>query len=260
LPAIMTYAVANTCLQKFVGFNGPPTLEGCAQLTQQIADHFLKESAAQLGNEGLFHFVVFGWCPASEQYRAFVSCPIFAKGAPVSMGIHEEPLDDQNVIIIGSNDEERTRLRQRIAQIRESAPEFERRGGAPRMAIEEIVSSETIPGVGGGLQVGLAWPNVFHLFAWMREGDPTVNQNLSWVGCREFRPGRKFPNWLRVVRLSWCRSRKHESDPCRRDLSRSAEGAVMAQPRAPLTPRGDRPSVSERLTDSNPTSRQVRKR
>jgi hypothetical protein len=160
LPALMTYTVANTCLQNLISRSGasPPSLADVAAVVQRIGQRYILEIMAD------FEAVVFGWCPVEHRYRAVLLSPE-TKCANRHVSAYEQPLyNTEFVSLLGVHRTEVTSEITTVLQELEGLP-LKR---APKIAIQNLVSKGSLPAIGGTLQIGTATELGFELKSYER--------------------------------------------------------------------------------------------
>jgi hypothetical protein len=77
------------------------------------------------------------------------------------MALSGAPLSSEDLIVLGSREEDRKDFERRVAEIKRFGDRFQRTARAPKLALEEIVESKKISGVGGAIQIGYAVRETF---------------------------------------------------------------------------------------------------
>ena len=169
LSAVMSYTVANACCQNLIRPNEgpPPSIGEIANLVGRIAQKYMREILDRNnGQEGNFSAFIFGWCPREMNFRAFDVEPSIAGGS-FSVSATEVPVVNRDWVGLLGNDTQK--VRDAIDQVRnEKTSHGIGPTRWPKRALEQIIASQSIPGVGGSLQIGLASRAGFQLFASVR--------------------------------------------------------------------------------------------
>jgi hypothetical protein len=162
LPALMTYAAANACCESLNAPSGtrPPDLMHIAQLVARIAGRYMRDVLDRNnGREGAFEAAIFGLCPSQDRYRALHVKPTMRDGE-FAVSVNELEIE-AGPIVLGTKCHEIGTL------ILEA-----QRGGQARAAkfvLQRLIETESIPGVGGAIQIGIAGPNgAFDLYYHLR--------------------------------------------------------------------------------------------
>lgn len=173
LGAIMTYIVVNTCLQSLIGLPGsqPPSVRDVAGLIQRVSSAYARE----IGSD--FESAVFGWCPQMQNYRAITVEPL-KTATTFEMRMVEQPLFDTDFFVLLGSHKLAVRTEIEKTYLELQGQNLKR---APRMAIQRLVANDSLPGVGGGLQLGTATQSGFQLKSHLRPvapGEGTFGFNL----------------------------------------------------------------------------------
>ena len=161
-PALSTAALAGTLLQNLIGQAGsPPSLADLAGSIRSIAHHYMHEIGQLSGPAALFESVVFGFCGATNRYRAFSLTPSTSTG-PLDVILTEHDICAPDTLVaIGSQP---SKLRARVAEIREGAHPVVA-GDAPRRALRSLMAEGSDPTIGGAIQYGWCSRQGFELVA-----------------------------------------------------------------------------------------------
>jgi hypothetical protein len=177
LSALMSYTVANTCFQNLiaVGDVSPPSLAQIAEKVRDIGTKYMREVLDRNDRkEGQFECFVFGQCPVEQRFQAFKLTPRLSR-VSFDVSVDAAPLADPEYVgLLGGQ----------TAQV-QGAIIGARQGGyvtrTPKWVIQGLVASETISGVGGSLQIGIATLSGFRLYSWVHPvvcGKPQAVQTL----------------------------------------------------------------------------------
>jgi hypothetical protein len=171
LPALSTHALANILLGNLAGTAGtPPSMAEVAYLIRGVSAEYMREVGQLNGRSALFSAIVFGFCHATHQLRAFEIRP-HINHSPLTCDIIEHPLHENNLLVaIGSCPE---LPRQRIQEDRDSA--IARGDVHPILdmdrttrALQALIEEDADPSLGGMIQQGWATSAGFELVAKMR--------------------------------------------------------------------------------------------
>lgn len=157
LYALMSYAVANACLENLIHAPGapPPSIEEAVGMFQRIAQLYAREAG------GTFSAAIFGWCTRSERFVAF-EVSQEPRGGCRDMRLIEHRLRDENDVLLLGNEPEQIRA-DIEAELERCADQPLKR--APKTVIGSLVRENRLPGIGGGLQLGGATRYGFQLMS-----------------------------------------------------------------------------------------------
>jgi len=175
LPALSAHALANVLLGNLAGTAGaPPSMAEIAYLVGGVSAEYIHEVGQLNGSRAFFSAIVFGFCYATHQLRAFEIRPRL-NHFPLTCDIIEHPLDEKNPIAaIGSCPE---LLCGRIEDDRSAAiirgdvhPILDM--DRPTRALQALIDEDAHPSVGGMIQQGWATSAGFELVGKMRPITP----------------------------------------------------------------------------------------
>jgi len=152
LSALCTHALANTLFQNLIGNPGspPPQLAEIVGAIRGMAHHYMQEVGELSGPQAMFDAILFGFCGATNGFKAFTLKPTISEGLLQVIVTEEDICAPGALLVIGDQPE---RLLTRVAELRADAhPEVA--ADAPRRALRAIISEGANPGVGGAVQYG----------------------------------------------------------------------------------------------------------
>jgi hypothetical protein len=171
LPAVMTLAFANACLQNLMSVSDAvPDLSHCAELIRKISEQFLQDSVHKYKEAGHFSIAIFGRCPQTRKLRAFKLSSEAREHFSLGMRLSECNLPHE-MIVLGSNSAYQQYFRDRVTEIKENGDHHGETEMAPQSALAEIIDAGSIPGVGGVVQLSFVAGNELELTAAIAASD-----------------------------------------------------------------------------------------
>jgi hypothetical protein len=181
LSAVSTHALASACTQSLACSKpdiGPPSVKSVAELFRKVGQHYVRDiSSHMVGSqvkltEYFFRAHIFGFCRASNRYRAFSILPELLP--EVSMTLEELDLaDGMKIYPLGSG-------AQALIQIIETSMRARTYEG-PIPALREMLRQETMPDVGGYFQCGTADRSGFSLRPILNTNAPQ-DRHVTFLG------------------------------------------------------------------------------
>jgi hypothetical protein len=196
-PALMVLSFANTCLLNLMAVRvAAPNLSDCAELVRKIGEQFLQDSVEKYGAPGEFCIALFGRCPETETLRAFKLVPKRDKVGSLKMGLSECNLAAHEMIVLGSHAAYRQFFKDRISEIQSTAtvepyvPTL-----APQVALKEIIEKQSVPDVGGAVQLCFVVHDEFNLTAvtsLSEDGEGRIDRSFLGINIDRLEPVGKF--------------------------------------------------------------------